>query len=342
MIHVYDNFDLKERNTFGMPVKCRKFIEYDSEDDLPDIARMLPEGEPWIHIGAGSNLLFTGDYPGTVLHSALDGACVVEMSADDVVVRASSAEKLDDIAAWTCDQQWWGLENLSGIPGEVGAAAVQNVGAYGIEACDVIDAIHVYDLQNKTFETLSPKDCDYGYRQSMFKTNPGHHRYIIIAVDFRLSSQPRPRLAYPALQKALIGYQPQELTPEIIRHAVTRIRQGKLPDPKEVPNAGSFFRNPVIEADAFAKIKADNPQLDVLHYILADGRIKIPAAWLIEQCGWKGRQVGNAGVWHLQPLVIVNAEGKASPDEILALEKAIVESVNERFGIELKPEVEHV
>lgn len=342
MIHEYAPCDLSNRNTFGMEIKCQRLIEYDAEEDLPELARILARTPKWMHIGQGSNLLFTGDYQGTVVHSALDGACVVEMSPTQVVVRASSGERLDDIAAWACAQQWWGLENLSGIPGEVGAAAVQNVGAYGVEVCDVIDAIHAYDLEKRQFEQLKPRDCAYGYRQSMFKSPVFHNRYIIVAVDFRLDVDSRPKLDYPALKIAFIGKDKALITPSMVRQAVIAIRNGKLPDPRHVPNAGSFFRNPVVSTDVYRKIQAENPDLKVPHFQLGDGKVKIPAAWLIEQCGWKGRHRGNAAVWEAQPLVIVNPEGKAAPDEIIALESEIRMSVQERFGIVLEAEVEHV
>ena len=234
-----------------------------------------------------------------------------------------------------------GIENLSGIPGEVGASAVQNVGAYGAEAADSIVAVHAYDEVEEEFVTFTTDECHYAYRDSVFKQADFKKRYIIHAVDYRLSPIPAPDLSYPALKSHFEGFDESTLSPSDIRKAIIEIRNSKLPDPVKVPSAGSFFKNPVISEELFAEIRAKEAPAEPPHYKVSDG-YKIPAAWLIDRCGWKGYRDGNIGVWHLQPLVIVNPDRQASPEEVISLETRIIDSVKQRFGIKLTPEVEHI
>lgn len=314
-------------------------MEYDSRDDIPFLLSTIRPEIDMVHIGAGSNLLFTADYPGVVVHSAVRGIDIVAEEGDSVLVKAGSGLAMDELVEWACSRGLWGLENLSGIPGEVGSAAVQNVGAYGVEAADIIETIDAYDSPSREFVTLAATDCSYGYRDSMFKRPGLKGRYIIAAVTFRLWLTPRPRISYPALASS---FPEPPASPAQVRRAVIAVRDSKLPDPSQVPSAGSFFKNPVVSRELFASIcQTEGGEDTVPHYTLADG-IKIPAAWLIDRCGWKGRTMGNAAVWHLQPLVIVNPHRKATPAEIIALEQAIVSSVSQRFGITLSPEVEHI
>lgn len=341
MIKTYDNYDLSSHNTFAMNVKCGEFMEYSHADDIPFILSSIRKDIPKIHIGAGSNLLFTGDFPGIVLHSAIKGIDVISESRQEIIVRAGAGETMDDLVRWACDRELWGLENLSGIPGEVGASAVQNVGAYGVEACDAIVEVHAYDEVECEFVTFSNAECNYAYRDSIFKHPDFKGRYVIHSVDYRLSPIATPKLSYPALKARFETCDESTLTPHDIRKAVIEIRDSKLPNPAEVPSAGSFFKNPVVSEDTFSRICQTETGLNVPHYKV-DGGYKIPAAWLIERCGWKGFSEGNVAVWHLQPLVLVNPERKASPAEVLDLEKRIIASVNERFGIKLSPEVEHI
>ena len=228
------------------------------------------------------------------------------------------------------------------IPGEVGASAVQNIGAYGVEAKDIIDTVHAFDRTTRAFVDIPGADCGYGYRTSLFKTD-WKGRYIITAVTFRLSAVPQPKLDYGGVRKALGDREP---TPQVIRETVIGIREQKLPDPKVTGSAGSFFCNPVIERDHFEKIvaiaKAENgPEYEVPHYDVGE-RVKVPAAWMIDQCGFKGAREGGAQVYPKQPLVIVNETGEATPDEIIALEQRVIGTIREKYGIELHPEVEHV
>ena len=248
----------------------------------------------------------------------------------------------DDFCAWAAAEGLWGPENLSLIPGEVGASAVQNIGAYGVEAKDIIDTVHAFDRTTRAFVDIPGADCGYGYRTSLFKTD-WKGRYIITAVTFRLSAVPQPKLDYGGVRKALGDREP---TPQVIRETVIGIREQKLPDPKVTGSAGSFFCNPVIERDHFDKIvaiaKAENgPEYEVPHYDVGE-RVKVPAAWMIDQCGFKGAREGGAQVYPKQPLVIVNETGEATPDEIIALEQRVIGTIREKYGIELHPEVEHV
>ena len=422
--------DLTKMNTFGMRVKARCFMEYDSVADLVDI-EFEELARPVLHIGGGSNLLFTDDFKGTVLHSRINfieildecqcaavapshsvgpspypgvGKCHFRTngtSSEDVdstdagtknapevvLVSVGSGVVFDDFCDWAAKEGLWGVENLSYIPGEVGASAVQNIGAYGVEVKDVIRKVYCYDTVEEEFVNFSVEECGYGYRDSIFKNPEIKGRYIITHVVFALSRDPQPKLDYGHLKDAVAkaigecqcvpetpshsvgpspypgvgkcplhtsGTSPEspdsfyaDLTPALIRKTIIKIRKEKLPEPSVMGSAGSFFKNPVISQDHFARIEAAakaelGPDYKVPHYDLPDGMVKVPAAWMIEQCGWKGKRSGGAAVWEKQPLVIVNYTGEAYPEEIIGLERRIVASVKAKFGIELHPEVEHV
>lgn len=342
MIKRIDNYDLTPRNTFAMKVKCGAFMEYDSAADIPFLLSSVRKDVDTFHIGGGSNLLFTRDFPGVVFHSAIKGYEIIsDENPQDIIVRVGAGEIMDDFVRWSCDRNLWGVENLSGIPGEVGASAVQNVGAYGTEACDSIVAVHAYDKVGRDFVTFTNEQCRYGYRDSIFKKPDSKRRYIIHAVDYRLSATKGPELSYPALQKLFEGKDRNTITPNDVRAAVIATRDSKLPDPSVTPSAGSFFKNPVILDDSFHRLCETIGGHEPPHYKV-DGGYKIPAAWLIDQCGWKGYEDGNVAVWRLQPLVIVNPKREATPDEVIALERKIIQSVRDRFGITLSPEVEHI
>lgn len=339
------DIDITERNTFGMKVKAGCLVEYYSVAELVEVLGREDLPRPFFHIGGGSNLLFTGDFAGTVLHSRI---CFIEHdeAAGGNLVRVGAGVLWDDFCAWCSDKNLWGPENLSMIPGEVGAAAVQNIGAYGREVCEIISMVECYDTVGKKMVAFKPSDCEYGYRSSMFKTK-AKGRYIVTAVSFSLQSEYSPVLGYGKVLQAVTEACGEYavggggLTPSQVRDVVMKIRDGKLPDPEKVGSAGSFFRNPVVAPEVFGHVCAV-AGTEAPHYLLENGMVKIPAAWLIEQCGWKGYSDGNAAVWPAQPLVIVNATGKASPQEIMALEEKIVSSVEDSFGITLEPEVEHV
>ena len=440
------NYDLSGRNTFRMKVRCALYVEIEAEEELPALDfSALPQ--PVMVMGGGSNLLFTKDFPGTVLHygvstaldqvqgifgpGAISGAgpgpssvplnaleatvgglgpkgkntprpeCGWTWSTDgySVLVTIDAGTVFDDFCAWAASEGLWGPENLSLIPGECGASAVQNIGAYGVEAKNIIADIRAWDRMEGRFVHIDPATCAYGYRTSKFKTE-WKGRFIITAVTYRLSRTPQPRLDYGGLRKALDlkgldlvhgksglgaisgggpgpGSVPQNtpgaivggpgpgdkktprpesgwtwskevesLTPKIIRQTIIDIRNAKLPDPAVTGSAGSFFCNPVISKEHFERIvamaKAENgPDYTVPHFEVGD-QVKVPAAWMIEQCGFKGKRLGGAQVYQNQPLVIVNASGEATPEEIIGLETQIIRTIESKYGITLHPEVEHV
>ena len=354
--------DLTKMNTFGMKVKARCFVEYDSVADLVDI-EFEELSRPVLHIGGGSNLLFTDDFKGTVLHSKISFIEVLNESSchpEAVLVSVGAGVVFDDFCGWAAKEGLWGVENLSYIPGEVGASAVQNIGAYGVEVKDVIRAVYCYDTREEEFVKFDVEDCCYGYRDSLFKRPDVKGRYIVTHVVFELSREPRPQLGYGHLRDAVmaaVGGMSQgtsaadtndpRITPAMVRKVIIKIRKEKLPEPSVMGSAGSFFKNPVIPAEQYQKIEAVakaelGADYKVPHYDLPDDMVKVPAAWMIEQCGWKGRRSGGAAVYEKQPLVIVNYTGEAYPEEIISLERRIISSVKEKFGVELHPEVDHI
>ena len=338
--------DLTGMNTFGMKVKARCFIEYDSVADLVDI-EFEELARPVLHIGGGSNLLFTDDFKGTVLHSKIDFIEIID-EGQDVLVSAGSGVVFDDLCEWAAREGLWGVENLSYIPGEVGASAVQNIGAYGVEVKDVIRTVFCYDTVEEEFVKFDVSECGYGYRDSIFKKPEIRGRYIVTHVVFALSRNACPKFEYGHIKDAVTAASADgSLTPALIRKVIIKTRKEKLPEPSVMGSAGSFFKNPVIDTAHFLRIeeaaKAEHgPDFKVPHYDLPDGMVKVPAAWMIEQCGWKGRRSGGAAVYDKQPLVIVNYTGEAYPEEIIGLERRIIASVKEKFGVELHPEVDHI
>ena len=333
-----------------MKVSCALYIEIEAEEELPALDwDALPR--PLLVMGGGSNLLFTADFPGTVLHMGLAGQEVLSSCPAPtgyLLATLPAGVVFDDFCAWAAAEGLWGPENLSLIPGEVGASAVQNIGAYGVEAKDIIASIRAWDLLERRFVTIDPAQCAYGYRTSRFKTD-WKGRYIITAVTYRLSKAPRPVLDYGGIRRALEECGADlagGLPPQLIREVIIGIRRKKLPDPAQTGSAGSFFCNPVISREHFERIVAtareDNgPEYQVPHFDTPDG-IKVPAAWMIEQCGFKGVRHGGAQVYPNQPLVIVNASGEASPEEIIGLERRVIDAVAAKYAITLHPEVEHV
>ena len=341
MIHSFESLDIQSKNTFGISARCRRWIDFDTPQDLPVVFSSFPPGERWKMIGGGSNLLFTGDFDGVILHSRIKGVTISEenMTERSVMVRVGSGEVLDEVIEYLCERDVWGLENLSGIPGEAGAGAVQNVGAYGVEIKDCLHKVEVYDVERNEFMNLDVSECGYAYRYSMFKAPENQSRYIITYVTFKLSMLPMPKLGYGSLGSTFGHSQPSALE---VRRAVIDTRREKLPEVGEFGSAGSYFKNPVVTEQLYEHIRSEmNSDIAIPHFAV-DGGIKIPAAWLIDQCGWKGKVKGNAAVWHKQPLIIVNHTGDATSDDILTLEREIVESVERKFHVTLSPEVEKV
>ncbi|MDR1121171.1 MAG: UDP-N-acetylmuramate dehydrogenase [Dysgonamonadaceae bacterium] len=330
---IEENYVLLSHNTFGVVAKARWFIAYTDEQDLRKIlADEYFRSLPVFHIGGGSNLLFISDYEGIILHSGIKDTEVVKEDEEFVYLKAGAGMLWDDLVHDTVCRAWGGLENLSGIPGEVGAAAIQNIGAYGCEAKDVITEISAYDMQTGEKQTIPCVECAYAYRDSIFK-KAWKGRFIITHVTFRLSKKPHYRLEYANLQNFFAG---KEINLKMIRETIIALRAAKLPDPKVLGNAGSFFMNPCLSKTCYERLKKSYP--DMPCYPVNQGEVKIPAAWLIEQCGLKGFQQGNAAVYDKQALVLVN-KGNATGEEIVRLAEKVQESVKNKFRIDLHPEV---
>ncbi len=328
------NVSLQPYNTFGVEAKASYLLEVTGEALLHTIrsSPLLRQQRRFI-VGSGSNLLFTHDYEGLILLNRLKGIEILEKDDNQVVVRAASGEIWDDLVRYAVSQGWYGAENLSQIPGTVGAAAVQNIGAYGAEAASLILEVRGINLQDGSEKTFSNRQCLFGYRNSLFKSfDPG--AFFITSVTFRFDKKGSPNLSYPELARELEGE--QHPTPALIREAVTRIRRRKLPDPSVTGNAGSFFKNPVLTEEELKTIRKKYP--DIPSHKTEGGYLKVPAAWLIEQCGWKGVREGDCGTWPRQPLVIVNY-GHATGSEISAFAERITASVRKKFGIVLEREV---
>ena len=333
----YDNFNLQQHNTFGISARCKRFVEYSSTEELRALLpSLIAADEPWMQIGGGSNLLFTSDYPGTILHSAISG---IEEKADgdeDVLVTAGAGICWDDFVAWTLRHGYYGLENLSYIPGEVGASAVQNIGAYGSEAADSIERVTTIDSTDGSTKVFLRDECHYAYRHSIFKEEAVRGRYIITHVTYRLHRTFRPILLYAGLRNELerrsVGT--DELTADLLRRIIIEVRKAKLPEPSEIGSAGSFFMNPIVAQETFESLQARYPNMP--HYPAPTG-VKLSAGWLIDQCGWKGKRLGPAGVYALQALVLVN-HGGATGADIVRLSETIQRDVFNKFGIQLRPE----
>lgn len=337
MIRKHNHYSLLAYNTFGIDAKTHTFIEYTSTEELK---QLLSEKEtlsyPLLHIGGGSNLLFISDFRGTILHSLIKGMEVVDESDDYVELRVGAGEAWDDFVAYCVEHGWTGAENLSLIPGEIGASAVQNIGAYGVEAKDIIDKVETIEVETGRDRTFTNEDCCFSYRQSIFK-NELKGRYIVTYVNYRLKKQPLFNLEYGNIRLELQKY--PEINLGNIRKAIIAIRENKLPDPKIEGNGGSFFMNPIIPRRQYEQLK--EVYEDMPHYDVDENRVKIPAAWMIDRCGWKGRTMGRAGVHDKQALVLVN-KGGATGEEIVRLSQAIQASIKEVFGIEIHPEVNFI
>ena len=356
----YYDYQLADRNTFGISSKAAEFVEYYDVSELKDALRDMKlrkecgisgaacadsvagkdmAGErsrlDYLFLGGGSNLLFTGDFAGTVFHGNIKDIEVVENNSDYSLVRVGAAVVWDDFVKWSLGNSLYGAENLSLIPGETGASAVQNIGAYGVEVSEIIEKVETVSVEDLSERVFTNSECRYSYRRSFFKEN--YNRYVVHHVVFRLNHRFVPVLKYKALQQEFSAVANSVSAGEI-RDYVIEMRRNKLPDPSEIGNAGSFFMNPVVPREVFEVLAAEYPSLPFYRQC---EMFKIPAAWLIEQCGWKGRRVGNAGVCSRQPLVLVNYGG-ASADEIISLSERIVSDVREKFGIVLHPEVQFV
>ena len=331
----FRDYDLSGHNTFGIACRAKRFIEYDNEEELARLlsTERLAENK-LLHIGGGSNLLFMNDFDGTVLHSGIKTTEKVSEDEDSVTLRVGSGVVWDDFVAYCVNEGFYGAENLSLIPGETGASAVQNIGAYGVEAKDIIETVETVNLRNGERRIFSNDECHYGYRSSTFK-HELKGQYAVTHIIYRLSKEPCFHLDYGNIRSRLEA-EGMEVSLHNLRETIIKIRQEKLPDPKVTGNAGSFFMNPVVTEKKFESLIKAYPQMP--HYPAPQNRIKIPAGWLIESCGWKGKSLGKAGVHEHQALVLVN-RGGAKGEDIMRLAEAVCKSVRDKFGIEISPEV---
>ena len=325
------DYSLKQHNTFGIEAKCAQFVEYSTEEEAREVAELLRTSHvPYIIIGGGSNLLLTHDYEGIVVHSACKG-----ISRHGNCLECGSGEVFDDVVAQSIHMGLYGAENLSLIPGDVGASAVQNIGAYGAEAKDLIRSIKAVEIATGRVCEISHADCAYGYRQSRFK-HEWKNQYLILSVTYEFNDTFEPRLDYgnirAELEKEGIGMP----TAQQLRDTIIRIREAKLPDPKVLGNAGSFFMNPIVTRQKYNELAALYEGMP--HYDVDADSVKIPAGWMIDQCGWKGKSLGRAGVHDKQALVLVN-RGGATGQEVVALCQQIQTDVKAKFGIDIYPEV---
>lgn len=329
------HFDLSKHNTFGIHASCKRFVEIDTAEEAAAFFPSLHDADlPLLIIGGGSNLLLTADFPGTVVRSAIKGVSAEERDGE-VWLRCGSGETWDDVVALCVQRGWYGAENLSLIPGDVGASAVQNIGAYGTEVKDIVERIEAVDVSTGQLVQIPAYDCQYGYRDSRFK-HEWHQRFFITAVTYRLSLSFEPPLDYGNIREMLSQKGITRPTAAQLRQVIIDIRNAKLPDTKVEGNAGSFFVNPVVSREKYEQLASEYPGMP--HYMIDDCHEKIPAGWLIEQCGWKGRTLGRAGVHHRQALVLVN-KGGATGEEVLRLCETVKADVRRKFGIEIHSEV---
>jgi UDP-N-acetylmuramate dehydrogenase len=331
-----ENCSIKPYTTFGIEAKARYFAHVSSIDELTQVLHHPPvAGLPVLMLGGGSNMLFTKDFEGLVIKIEFKGITVDSHNQDMVLVTAGAGEEWDHFVSYCVENGYAGLENLSLIPGVVGTCPVQNIGAYGVEVKDTIDYVTVYDRSTGQVSKLTNAECHFGYRESIFKY-AAKGRYIIVAVTFRLMRNPVFHTQYGAIGTELANMGINSLTISAIRDAVISIRTRKLPDPLVIGNAGSFFKNPTVDANQYKRLRDTLP--GIVAYELPNGSFKLAAGWMIEQCGWKGYRNGDAGVHAHQALVLVNY-GNATGSEMLSLANEIKSSVKTKFDIDLEMEV---
>lgn len=357
-MQIHKDYNLSKLNTFGISAKAKFFVEIHQEADLKELFNTEEfKNSKKLFLGGGSNVLFTKDFDGLVVLNKLKGIEILkaptkigvptEVGKDLVYIRSMGGERWHDLVTFTVERGLWGVENLALIPGTVGAAPMQNIGAYGAELKDVLENVEAFNIKTGEKKIFSQKECKLGYRDSVFK-NELKDQYFISAVTFKLSKIPKPNLSYKVLSDYLenlsaqagnkiIGSKasPVRLQPRDISGAIESIRKSKLPDPKIIGNAGSFFKNVFIKPKELEKLRKIYPEMP---HFDEDEVVKIPAGWLIEQCGWKGKRIGNVGIHEKQALVLVN-HGGATGEEVLSLAKKIIADVKEKFGLELVPEV---
>ncbi|MGV3630566.1 MAG: UDP-N-acetylmuramate dehydrogenase [Bacteroidota bacterium] len=330
---ISENVDLKPFNTFGIEAKAAQFARFRSVDELKE--NLASPDKPLFILGGGSNILLTQDLEALVLKNEIKGIEILEKANDSVLIRVGAGEVWHEFVLFCVQNGYAGIENLSLIPGNVGASPMQNIGAYGVEVKDVICEVEAFELEGRQVHRFSNAECEFGYRESVFK-RALKGKYVITHVTFKLSASPKINTTYGAIESELKSRGITKPTIKDVSDAVIAIRQSKLPDPKQIGNAGSFFKNPVVEQAVYDNIRADHP--NVPSYPAEAGKVKVPAGWLIEQAGWKGRTFDNYGVHKNQALVLVNYGG-ATGQQIRDLSSMILEDIKNKFGVELEREV---
>jgi UDP-N-acetylmuramate dehydrogenase len=332
---IQQNVSLQKLNTFGINVLAKHFTEINSITDIESLSTEAIFNDEKLIVGGGSNILFTKNFDGLVVKNNLKGISVIEKTNDYILVKVAAGEVWHQFVLFCIQNNFCGIENLSLIPGCVGASPMQNIGAYGVEIKDVFHSLEAYHIQDKKLITFNLNECEFGYRESVFKRK-FKNQFIITSVTFKLTQQPNFKISYGAIEQQLEAMHVKELSIKAVSDAVTAIRSSKLPNPAEIGNAGSFFKNPEISVDKFNSLK--NNFENIVAYDVANGNKKLAAGWLIEQCGWKGKTIGNCGVHKNQALVLVNYGG-AKGEEIYNLSTEVINSVNSKFGVELEREV---
>lgn len=334
-MEILENYDLSKLNTFGISVNAKFFVEISSEEDLKELFSLHEfKNNKKMFLGGGSNVLFTKDFDGIVILNRLKGIEILNEDTETVVIRSMSGVVWHDLVIFAVDRGYWGIENLSLIPGTVGAAPMQNIGAYGVELKNVLENVETYEIETGEKKIFSKEECELGYRDSIFKNNL-RDRYFIYAITLKLSKIEKKNINYKVLKEHLEQNKIEVKNSKDVSDAVASIRRSKLPDPKLIGNAGSFFKNVFVQKEKLEELLKIYPDMP---YFKENEKTKIPAAWLIEACGWKGKKVGNVGVHHKQALVIVNHSG-AKGEEVKNLAEQIIASVNSKFGLTLITEV---
>lgn len=334
MLHEFHQISLRERNSFGVEARAARLVEFETADDLRAI---FGAGEParWSVLAGGNNILFTRDYDGLLITPVARQINLLDEKDDRVLVRAEAGVEWDDLVEWAVAHGLWGIENLSLIPGKAGAAPVQNIGAYGCELKDVVERVHLFDVGSRTEASLDAALCDFGYRDSIFK-RALRTRAVITSIDLRLSRTPRPRLGYGDVEREVATR--GGVTLRNIREAICTIRRAKLPDTKVLGNAGSFFKNPVVDLSVAERLRAQWPEMPLYPTVEGDHKRKLAAGWLIDKAGLKGFTQGRVGVHARQALVLVNLGG-ATGDEVLDFARMVQARVHAKFGVEIDTEV---
>lgn len=335
MIQLLQNVSLKPFNTFGIDAKAKGFAVFSSVDELEEVVESIHPNDKLFVLGGGSNVLFTNNFDGVVIKNELLGIQLLREDEDHFYVKAAAGESWHQLVTYCVANNFAGVENLSLIPGNVGASPMQNIGAYGVEIKDVFYELEAFDVKEKRIVTFTKDDCSFGYRESIFK-HKYKGRFVILNVTFRLNKQPVFHTEYGAIQQELERMKVSQLSIAAVSQAVINIRRSKLPDPTVIGNAGSFFKNPTIDNEQFLTLKNTYP--NIVGFATNTGKTKLAAGWLIEQCGWKGYRNGDAGCYDKQALVLVNY-GNATGHEIYNFSQQIIESVQQKFGVTLEREV---